>query len=131
MKIIDIVIAALRMNRQNNSFLNISFVSSSMTSIFETRLDRWNATDLKFFDSAYEEKIIATAKSIQHADKNTYFRDVHLFIDRAKDIVLIKDHDTVRNNLYICFREQVMMWYTTEMTNEEKELIKIDNNLNV
>jgi hypothetical protein len=119
------------MNRQNNSFSDISSVSSSMTSIFETRLDRWNAADLEFFDSAYEEKIIATAKSVQHANKNTYFRDVHLFIDRAKDIALVKDYDAVKNNLYICFREQVMIWYTTEMTNEEKELIKIDNNLNV
>jgi hypothetical protein len=40
MKIADIVIAALRMNRQNNSFSDISSVSSSMTSIFETRFDR-------------------------------------------------------------------------------------------
>jgi hypothetical protein len=39
-KIADIVTAALRMNRQNNSFSDISSVSSSMTSIFETRLDR-------------------------------------------------------------------------------------------
>ncbi len=91
MKIADIVIAALRMNRQNNSFSDISSVSSSMTSIFETRFDRWNATDLEFFDSAYEEKIISSAKSIQHANKNTYFRDVHFFVDRAKDIALFKD----------------------------------------
>jgi hypothetical protein len=79
------------MNRQNNSFSDISSVSSSMTSIFETRFDRWNATDLEFFDSAYEEKIISSAKSIQHANKNTYFRDVHFFVDRAKDIALFKD----------------------------------------
>jgi hypothetical protein len=120
------------MNRQNNSSSDVSSIFlSSMTTIFETRFDRWNAANLEFFDSAYEEKIIATAKSIQHANKNTYFRDVHLFIDRTKDIALVKDYDTVRNNLYICFRKQVMMWYTAEMSNEKKELIKIDNNLNV
>jgi AraC-like DNA-binding protein len=119
------------MNRQNNSFSDISFTSSSMITIFETRFERWNAVDLDFFDSAYEEKIIATAKSVQHVEKDTYFRDVHLFIDRIKNIVIVKDYDIVRNNLYTCFREQVMIWYISEMTDEEKELIKIESNLNV
>ncbi len=131
MKIADIVTAVLRMNRQNNSFSDISFTSSSMITIFETRFERWNAVDLDFFDSAYEEKIIATAKSVQHVEKDTYFRDVHLFIDRIKNIVIVKDYDIVRNNLYTCFREQVMIWYISEMTDEEKELIKIESNLNV
>jgi hypothetical protein len=45
LKIADIVAVALRMNRQNNSFSeisssDISFVTSSMNIIFETRFDR-------------------------------------------------------------------------------------------
>jgi glycerol-3-phosphate dehydrogenase len=40
MKIADIVTAVLRMNRQNNSFSDISFTSSSMITIFETRFER-------------------------------------------------------------------------------------------
>ncbi len=65
--------------------------------------------NLKFFDSAYDDKVLTTADSMQHIDKNTYFKNVHLFIDRIKDIVVIKDVDTMRNNLYSCLRDIVMI----------------------
>jgi hypothetical protein len=44
---------------------------------------------------------------------------------------LSKNLETIRNNLYTYFREQVMIWYTAQMTNEEKKLVKFDNNLDV
>ncbi len=133
MKIADIMTTALRMNRQNNSFFSTLVVSSTFTAsfTFESRLDRWNVVNLDFFNSIYDEKIIATTKFVQHANKNTYFRDVHLFIERAKYIVLVKKTKMIENNLYICFREQIMMWYAIKILNENKKLVKIENNLNV
>jgi hypothetical protein len=68
---------------------------------------------------------------MQHADEDTYFRNVHLFIDRVRDFAVVKGVEMIRNNLYTCFREQVMDWYTAEMTDEGKKLVKIGNNLNV
>jgi hypothetical protein len=59
------------------------------------RSNRWVATNLEFFDSIYDEKILATTKSMQHAKKNTFFKDVHLFIDRVKNFVMIKNYDSV------------------------------------
>jgi hypothetical protein len=137
MKIVDIVIAALRMNRQNNSSSemsssNISFVAtSSMIISFETRSDRWNAIDLKFFDLIYDEKILITIESIQHVEKDTYFRDVHLFIDRVKNFVVAKRAEIIRNNLYTCLRESTMTWYTAKVSKEEKKLLKMKNNIDV
>jgi hypothetical protein len=78
---------------------------SSSTQTPESRPDRWVAADLGFFDPGYDGKTLATAELMQHADKDTFFRDVHLFIDRAKDIVVIKGAETVRNNLYTCLRD--------------------------
>jgi hypothetical protein len=133
-EIADIVAAALRTNRQNNSssFMpSVSSLSTTTLSSFDSRPDRWNAVDLGFFDLTYDGKIVATDEFIQHAGKDTYFRDVHLFVDRAKDIALAKEAKTIRNNLYICFRGQVMTWFTAEIFSEGKELIKIENNLDV
>ncbi len=63
--------------------------SSSITQALEPRPDRWNAADLGFFDPSYEGKTLATAEPMQHSGKDTFFRDIHLFIDRAKDIAVI------------------------------------------
>ncbi|KAL8636664.1 MAG: hypothetical protein Q9228_005964, partial [Teloschistes exilis] len=47
---------------------------------------QWNAADLGFFDPNYDGKSASTASPIEHAGKDTFFRDVHLFIERAKDL---------------------------------------------
>jgi hypothetical protein len=118
------------MNRQNNSLSDMSSLTS-MIIFFETRSDRWNAIDLKFFDLIYDEKILITIELIQHVEKDTYFRDVHLFIDRVKNFVVAKRAEIVRNNLYTCLRGSIMTWYTAKVSREEKKLLKMRNNIDV
>ena len=50
---------------------------------------RWNAANLEFFDSLYDEKFSAIENAIEHSEKNIYFRDVHIFIERIKNIAQI------------------------------------------
>jgi hypothetical protein len=57
---------------------------------FESRQERWNGADLEFFDPFFEGKSLFTAESMTHSDKDTFFRDVHLFIDRAKDFSTVE-----------------------------------------
>ena len=45
---------------------------------------RWNTHDLEFFDLNYDDKTIYIVVLIEHTNKNTYFRNIHLFLDRAK-----------------------------------------------
>ncbi len=90
----------------------------------DQKFERWVIANLKFFDSAYDDKVLTTADSMQHIDKNTYFKNVHLFIDRIKDIVVIKDVDTMRNNLYSCLRDIVMIWYCDEEKMQSHEMIR-------
>jgi hypothetical protein len=68
---------------------------------------------------------------MQHAEKNTYFRNVHFFIDRVKDMIVIREIEAVRNNLYICLRDIAIIWYTAELFEETKKLVKTNNNLDV
>jgi hypothetical protein len=102
-----------------------------MIIIFETRLEKWNAVNLKFFDLIFDEKILTTIEFIQHVEKNTYFRNVHLFIDKVKNFAIAKEVEIIRNNLYTCLREFIMTWYTAEVSKEEKEFFKIKNNIDV
>ncbi len=105
--------------------------SATQSQSAKSRLDRWIAVDLKFFDSIYDEKFTITIDSMQHVDKDTYFRDVHSFIDRIKNIAVIKKTEIVRNNLYTCLRNIVMIWYTIELFEKVKKLVKTRNNLDV
>ena len=42
---------------------------------------KWNANELGFFDPNYNDKTVHTAPAMEHTGKDTYFRDIHLFID--------------------------------------------------
>lgn len=61
--------------------------------------ERWNPGDISFFDPFYEGKSTKSAAPIEHTEKKTYFRNIHLFVERAKEIATIKGGETVRNNL--------------------------------
>ena len=55
----------------------------------QPRNGQWYTADLGFFDPNYENKSVTTGEATEHADKDTIFRDVHLFIERAKDIAAV------------------------------------------
>ena len=52
----------------------------------------------------YEFKFVVIEKLIKHFDKNIYFRDVNMFIDRVKNMIVVKNIELIRQNLYIYFR---------------------------
>lgn len=70
----------------SNAAGNLAAESTDATvPIPTTTTSRWNANDLGFFDSHYDGKTVHSgAPPIEHTDKNTYFRNVHLFLNRAK-----------------------------------------------
>lgn len=57
---------------------------------------------VNFFDLIYDEKSFVIDNLIEHVNKNTYFRDIYLFIERIKNITIVKNANLLRNNLYIC-----------------------------
>ena len=65
---------------------------------------RWTANDLGFFDPNYNDKTVHTGAPIEYAGKDIFFRDIHLFIDRAKQFVPTKTGEAVRENLWLSLR---------------------------
>ena len=61
---------------------------------------RWNPSDVGFFNPMYEDKSIASGASpMEHTPKETYFRDVHIFLEHARDVASIKGEELVRTNI--------------------------------
>ena len=38
---------------------------------------------------------------MKHAEKNIYFRNVYVFIERVKNMTIIKENEMIKNNFYI------------------------------
>ena len=84
----------------------------------------WNAAELGFYDPNYENISAQTASDSEHSVRNTYFRDVHTFIQRAKEFIHTKDEHMVRDNLSSCLRGIALKWYTAELSPDIKSLIR-------
>ena len=53
--------------------------------------NRWNSSNFDFFDSLYESKfVVFEIVSLKHNDKKFYFKNVHIFVDRIKELIVIK-----------------------------------------
>lgn len=85
--------------------------------------DRFNPDDVGFFDPFYESKSVDTASAIEHSGKSTFFRDIHVFVDRVKDVARAKGDVLLRQNLQICLRGTALAWFTTELTENDKRLV--------
>ena len=85
--------------------------------------ERFNPDDVGYFDPFYDSKSVDTAPAIEHAGKSTFFRDIHVFLDRVKDVARAKGDTLLRQNLQICLRGAALAWFTTELTEDTKRLV--------
>ena len=90
---------------------------------------RFVASDVGFFDPFYDNKSNDTGPGVEHAGKETYFRDILVFIDRIKDVARVKGAELLRNNLQICLRGEALEWYTCQLTDGEKRLLTYGNDV--
>ena len=73
--------------------------------------DCWNSSDLEYFDSTYNDKFVSTESALKHMSKNTYFRDVHLFLEKAKEMIILKTDELIQINLWLSLWENVLKWW--------------------
>ena len=92
---------------------NSSSISSSLFFV-RTRLDvessynddcsRFQFKKLNFFDFKYNKKTIFEAISLKNIIEKIVYRDVYLFIERAKNFAKTHDDNIIRINLYRCLK---------------------------
>ena len=90
---------------------------------------RWHASDVGFFDPYFKGKSSANAPPVEHVGKNTIWRDVYVFMDRATAVAHAQGAKLVRKNLSTCLRGQALIWHTSELTDGEQRLLTYGNDL--
>lgn len=58
-----------------------------------------NSSLMNFFDSMYDNKLITIDDIIEHVNKETYYQNVHVFINRIKDIIHVDELKIFCQNL--------------------------------
>lgn len=77
----------------------------------------------------YERKSAIIGNAIEHAGKDNYFRDVHLFIGRVEDMATIKSAELVRTNLFACLRSFAIIWFTSMLDEDQRCLINLGTSI--
>ena len=88
--------------------------------------DKWNLREIGYLDPFYEGKSIESGvEPIEHHNNDTIYRDVHLFIERAKEVAVIKGAKVVRDNLWRNLKGDAIRWWDGEMSPGEKRLSRM------
>jgi hypothetical protein len=103
------------------------FISSL---IFETRssdhelvstefIKKWTTDDVEFFDLELERD-----ESVMNVERHVFYKDIYVFVDRFKDMMNLRKENKLRAILSQCFRESVLIWHFTILSDMKKDLLR-------
>ncbi len=104
-------------------------IAAATASITNTRLERWNSSDIDFFDSNFERKFAFTSEAVTHVEKNIYYRDVHVFVERVKKMIIVLESETIRKNLSSCLRESTLIWHIAKLFDVSRRILFYEENV--
>lgn len=82
------------------------------------------AEEVGYFDPEYQQEQGTISGPVVNADKHMFYRDVYVFIDRLKDLASQRNTITIRLIITACLRGSVLMWYSAELTDLKRDLLR-------
>ena len=89
----------------------------------DTTASRWNVSEIECFNSNFDEKFSVTEFVIEHFEKNIFYRDVHVFIERIRQMIIILSSELVWRNLLSCLREIALDWHISKLIENNRRLL--------
>ena len=119
----------IKINRLSNDLrqlLQSAVFSQQSSVIIEQRIDvgerstkDWTAKKVEFFDSIADE-----LKSIINLDKHIFYNNIYVFVDRLKDVAIIRKKNKLKNVISQYLRDIALIWHFTKLFNIEKEIYR-------
>ena len=69
---------------------------------------QFQSKHLDFFDSFHDDKSVIIDAIMKSTNENIVFRDVHLFMIKARNFAVTKNEDIVRRNLFQCLKNDAL-----------------------
>ena len=81
----------------------------------------WKAEEIGFFDPGLDDPNDAPIVAV---GRHSFYRDVYAFVDRLKDMARQRSADKLRTVLPECFRGECQIWYSVELDEMAKDLLR-------
>ena len=81
----------------------------------------WKADDIGFFDPSLNDP---DDTPIVTVGRHSFYRDVYSYVDRLKDLAKQRSPNKLRTILPECFRSNAQIWYSIELGEMEKDLLR-------
>ncbi len=107
-----------------------NFVAAAASSRDYRQQEWWNSADIDFFDSNFDDKFAFIDEAVIHASKNIYYRDVHVFVERIKKMIIVLESEMIKKNLSSCLRESVLMWHIAKLFDVSRRILFYEKNVN-
>lgn len=95
-----------------------------------TNTAKLRAEEVGYFDPEYQQEQGMSHGPVVNAGKHIFYKDVYVFTDRLKDLAAQRGESDIKSVMTACFRGSVLMWYSMELTELERHLLR-DANLDV
>ena len=82
----------------------------------------WKAEEVGFFDTSLIDPDDAPIVTV---GRHSFYRDVYAFVDRLKDLAKLRPPEKLRAILPECFRGEPQSWYSVELGDTEKDLLRM------
>jgi hypothetical protein len=73
-----------------------SFELTATFQIVKNRQRRWNLVDIDLFDSNFDKKFAFTSEIITHAEKDTYYKNIHVFVEKIKKMIIMFKFEMIK-----------------------------------
>ncbi|KAN0067958.1 hypothetical protein V8E54_013886 [Elaphomyces granulatus] len=81
----------------------------------------WRTDDLGYFHPDLPDSRDSAVRTVAN---QTHYRDVLVFLDRLRDLAILKGDDIVRSNIHASLRGSPLAWYSTELTDFERSSLR-------
>ena len=81
----------------------------------------WKAEEVGFFNPGLDDPDNVPIITI---GRHSFYRDVYSYVDRLKDLVKQRSPNKLRTILPECFRGNAQIWYSVELGEMEKDLLR-------
>ncbi len=103
-KIADIVATAVRTIHMQQFISSLITEIRSQDSTHTDFIKEWTVDDIRFFDSNIDDD-----DSIVNVSRHVFYKNIYVFVDRLKDMIVIRENDKFRIVLSQCFRDAALI----------------------
>ncbi len=113
-----IAIKAIQMQQFISSLTSTTQSTSSYSQSAEY-IKKWTVDEIEFFDSNIDDD-----ESIVNVSRHVFYKNIYVFVDRLKDMIVIREDDKLRIVLSQCFRGAALIWHFIELYDMKKDLLR-------